>query len=111
MSYVVRDYTMERVLFTAHAHNNWAGCVCATTPRRSKRGVELREAQRSGHYKVRNGPTWLQVYNTVVLFRSQQSHAFTSTSEINASDRKVAAKNLVNGTRSLGSAQDFRSLA
>ena len=40
-------------------------------------GVELREAQRSGHYKVRNGPTWLQVYNTVVLFRSLHSHAFT----------------------------------
>ena len=51
---------------TAHAHNNWAkGRVCArdtpmlTTP--SKRGVELREAQGSGHYKVRNGPTWVQV--------------------------------------------------
>ena len=66
-----RDYTTghgarECILFTAHAHNNWAkGRVRArdtpmfTTP--SKRGVELREAQRSGHYKVRNGPTWLQV--------------------------------------------------
>ena len=89
MSFVVRDYTAlltardyTSILLTAHAHNNWVwgtgGRVRArdtpmlTTP--SKRGVELREAQRSGHYKVCNGPTWLQVYNTVVLFRSLYNH-------------------------------------
>ena len=67
MSFVVRMRSVDRA-----SHNNWvwgrrAGCTwCArdtpilTTPRSKVLRGRRREVL-SGHYKVRNGPTWQQV--------------------------------------------------